>query len=75
MGGDVVWGVMYMMAVLLTGTGWIIYYILRMAYIETRDGESTVTYPIIGPVVLESSAETEPTVTEVEPRSVVSATT
>ena len=34
---DVVWGVMYMMAALLTGTGYIIYYIMRTAYIEMRD--------------------------------------
>ncbi len=51
---DVVWGVMWMMAVLLTGTGWVIYYIMRLAYIETREGETTVTYPIIGTVTSES---------------------
>ena len=34
---DVVWGVMYMMAALLTGTGYVIYYIMRTAYIEMRD--------------------------------------
>ena len=51
---DVVWGVMWMMAVLLTGTGWVIYYIMRLAYIETREGETTVSYPIIGTVTSES---------------------
>ena len=50
----VVWSVMYMMALLLTGTGWVIYYIMRLAYIETREGETIVTYPIIGPVVSKS---------------------
>ena len=36
---DVVWGVMYMMAALLTGTGYVIYYIMRTAYIEMRSDE------------------------------------
>ena len=44
---DVVWGVMYMMAALLTGTGWVIYYIMRTAYIEMRNDESP---PIDDPV-------------------------
>ena len=43
-----------MMLALLTGVGWIVYYILRLAYIETREGTTTVTYPIIGTVVTDS---------------------
>ena len=43
-----------MMLALLTGVGWIVYYILRLAYIETREGTTTVTYPIIGTVVSDS---------------------
>ena len=68
---DVVWGVMWMMAVLLTGTGWVIYYIMRMAYIEMRDGETTVTYPVIGTVTPSSTGETPP---EVEPSRTATAT-
>ena len=34
---EVVWGVMYAMGLLLTGTGWVIYYIMRTAYIEISD--------------------------------------
>ncbi len=36
-----------MMAALLTGTGWVIYYIMRTAYIEMRNDESP---PIDDPV-------------------------
>ena len=68
---DVVWGVMWMMAALLTGTGWIIYYILRLAYIETRDGETTVTYPVIGTVTPASRGEAPP---ELEPSRTATAT-
>ena len=38
---DVVWGVIYLLAAGLTGTGWAIYYIMRTAYIEMRDNESS----------------------------------
>ena len=48
MNGEVVWSVIYMMAILMIAVGWVVYYIMRMAYLETREGESTVTYPIIG---------------------------
>ena len=34
---EVVWGVLYAMGLLLTGTGWVIYYIMRTAYIEISD--------------------------------------
>ena len=68
---DVVWSVMYMMALLLTGTGWVIYYIMRMAYIEMRDGETTVTYPVIGTVTSASTGEIPP---EVEPSRTATAT-
>ena len=34
---EIVWGVMYAMGLLLTGTGWVIYYIMRTAYIEISD--------------------------------------
>ena len=34
---EVVWGVMYAMGLLLTGTGWGIYYIMRTSYIEMSD--------------------------------------
>ena len=34
---EVVWGVMYAMGLLLTGTGWVIYYIMRTSYIEMSD--------------------------------------
>ena len=68
---DVVWGVMWMMAALLTGTGWVIYYIMRMAYIEMRDGETTVTYPVIGTVTPTSRGEIPP---EVEPSRTATAT-
>ncbi len=57
---DVVWSVIYMVALLLTGTGWVIYYIMRLAYIETREGETTVTYPIVGSLVSESTGERTP---------------
>ena len=34
---EIVWGVMYAMGLLLTGTGWVIYYIMRTSYIEMSD--------------------------------------
>ena len=37
---DVVWGVIYLLAAGLTGTGRAIYYIMRTAYIEMRNDES-----------------------------------
>ena len=36
---SVVWSVIYFMLVGLTGTGYAVYYILRTAYLEMRDGE------------------------------------
>ncbi len=65
MSTDVVWSVVYMIAILLTGTGWFIYYIMRMAYLETRDGETTVTYPVVG-TFSSFSSEPERMVTEDE---------
>ena len=43
---EVVWGVMYAMGLLLTGTGWVIYYKMRTSYIEMSDetdASSTIT--------------------------------
>ena len=43
---EVVWGVMYAMGLLLTGTGYVIYYIMRTSYIEMSDetdSSSTIT--------------------------------
>ena len=74
MNGEVVWGVMYMMAVLLTGTGWVIYYIMRRAYMEMRDGEVSVTYPIIGTVTDTSSDEPRRTHSEDERLEIGAAT-
>ena len=34
---EIVWGVMYAMGLLLTGSGWVIYYIMRTSYIEMSD--------------------------------------
>ena len=34
---EIVWGVMYAMGLLLTGTVWVIYYIMRTSYIEMSD--------------------------------------
>ena len=33
---------------------------MRLAYIETREGETTVTYPIVGSVVSESTGQRTP---------------
>ena len=42
---EVVWGVIYLLGVGLTGTGYAIYYILRMAYLEMReDGRDDIGY-------------------------------
>jgi hypothetical protein len=38
---EAVWSVIYFMLTGLVGTGYGIYYIMRMAYLEMRDGEST----------------------------------
>ncbi len=35
---EAVWGVIYFLAAGLTGTGYFIYYIMRMAYLEMNDG-------------------------------------
>ncbi len=35
----VVWGVMWMLAILLVTVSWYIYYILRMSFMEMKDGE------------------------------------
>ena len=43
---EVAWGVMYAMGLLLTGTGYVIYYIMRTSYIEMSDetdSSSTIT--------------------------------
>ena len=36
----VVWGVIWMIAILLVMVSWYIYYILRMAYAEMNDGSN-----------------------------------
>jgi hypothetical protein len=58
---DIVWGVMYMMAALLTGTGWIIYYILKLAYDEMHEETLVIDDPVVPTV----SSESEPTLREV----------
>ena len=58
---DIVWGVMYMMAALLTGTGWIIYYILKPAYDEMHEETLVIDDPVVPTV----SSESEPTLREV----------
>jgi len=35
----VVWGVIWMLVILLVTVSWYIYYILRMSFMEMRDGE------------------------------------
>ena len=40
---DVVWGVIYLLAAGLTGTGYFLYYIMRMAYVEMRDSDELQT--------------------------------
>ena len=60
---QVVWGVMWMMAILLTGTCWVIYYIMKLAYDEMQEND-----PIIhdGPVIATAtSSESEPVLREV----------
>ena len=37
MGGEVVWGVMYAMGILMGGVSWVLYYIMRMAYLEQHE--------------------------------------
>ena len=39
----VVWGVVWMIAILLVIVSWYIYYILRMAYMEMDDGSNDPT--------------------------------
>ena len=39
---EVVWGVIYLLGAGLTGTGYVIYYIMRLAYLEMNDGESPI---------------------------------
>ena len=39
----VVWGVVWMIAILLVIVSWYIYYILRMAYMEMSDGSNDPT--------------------------------
>ena len=39
----VVWGVIWMIAILLVVVSWYIYYILRMSFMEMRDGEDAST--------------------------------
>ena len=39
----VVWGVIWMVAILLAIVSWYIYYILRMAYAEMDDGKNDPT--------------------------------
>ena len=34
---EVVWGVIYLLGAGLTGTGYVIYYIMRMAYLEMNE--------------------------------------
>ncbi len=42
---EVVWGVIYLLGAGLTGTGYVIYYIMRMAYLEMKDdGRDDVGY-------------------------------
>ena len=41
---EVVWGVIYLLGVGLSGTGWVIYYILRMAYLEMNNGDELQDY-------------------------------
>jgi hypothetical protein len=43
---EIVWGVMYAMGLLLTVTGWVIYYIMRTSYIEMSDeNPSSSSFP------------------------------
>ncbi len=58
---EVVWGVMYMMAALLTGTGWVIYYILKLAYDEMHESIVVDDSPVVSTV----TSESEPTLREV----------
>ena len=54
---------MWMMAILLTGTCWVIYYIMKLAYDEMHEND-----PIIddGPVIATAtSSESEPVLREV----------
>ena len=37
-----VWGVMYAMGLLLTGTGYVLYYIMRIAYREMNEETDSV---------------------------------
>tara|TARA_Y100000114_G_C11595660_1_gene247903 strand:- start:1 stop:162 length:162 start_codon:yes stop_codon:yes gene_type:complete len=39
----IVWGVIWMIAILLVAVSWYIYYILRMAYKEMSDGSNDPT--------------------------------
>ena len=39
----VVWGVIWMLAILLVTVSWYIYYILRMSFMEMKDGEDVPT--------------------------------
>ena len=39
----IVWGVIWMVAILLVIVSWYIYYILRMAYAEMNDGSNGST--------------------------------
>ena len=39
----IVWGVVWMIAILLVAVSWYIYYILRMAYNEMSDGSNGST--------------------------------
>ena len=39
----VVWGVIWMLVILLLAVSWYIYYILRMSFMEMSDGEDAST--------------------------------
>ena len=41
---EVVWSVLYLMLTGLVGTGYMIYYILRIAYLEMNDGRNDTGY-------------------------------
>ena len=58
---QVVWGVMWMMAILLTGTCWVIYYIMKLAYDEMHEETLVIDDPVVPTV----SSESEPTLREV----------
>ena len=60
---QVVWGVMWMMAILLTGTCWVIYYIMKLAYDEMHENDVVIDD---GPVIATTtSSESEPVLREV----------